>query len=662
MEAVGCPRCHRPVPTDAPFGECPACLLLLGLADTPDGGREGTVAVTVAAAAARASGTAPADPDATLTRGSEGAAGATDWPDIPGYRIVDELGAGGAGTVYLARQLAADGRLVAVKVLHGTSRQERERMAREARSLGRLAHPNVVCLHDVDEATCGPFFTMEYVSGGSLARRIQVERPAVAESARIVAQVARAVQAAHDLGIRHRDLKPSNILLEPDGTAKVADFGLAKLDPGPGETPADRLTLTGHLLGTPAYMAPEQAGKWHSAVSDRTDVYGLGAVLYQCLTGRPPAAGATREETLRKVLLEEVALPRSVVPDVPPVLEAVCLKCLEKDALRRYRTAGEVADELDRWMRGEPTRVRPLGPVRRAWRATRPVAGRLSAVAALLLIVMIAVAVGRYYGQEPDPKALEAAELQRLNREIDGGDEVDLIPQGGVPRYSRWITGAVPISPSKGNDGVFSFVALDWSRLELLPPDLGPPAFELTAVLRHDGNEADNSMVGLYFGYREELQGPDLVRRGFNVLFHDYPPEPGSLLGTGTNGVFVYPFRYKVLSNRWDEFGLAAVMKSPLVSAEKNQPRTVRRFRIRASAEGLMAWLVGDDGIEKPFVAKPFTPAQIRGRLLKTNVDPRAGDATVEDSKSWAAGGVGVLAIRGQLSVGRLTIRKLSDS
>jgi eukaryotic-like serine/threonine-protein kinase len=221
-----------------------------------------------------------------------------------------------------------------------------------------LSHPNVVQIFDTGEHAGNPYLVLEFVAGGTLASRLQRGELEPTEAARLVASLAQAVHAAHTRGIIHRDLKPANILFTADGVPKVSDFGLVKrLDAD------DAQTRSGEFMGTPAYMPPEQAAGHAKAVGPEADVYALGAILYECLTGRPPFRGATVLDTLRQVLNDEPAPPRRLRPEVPADLEAVCLKCLEKSPSHRYRTGEALADDLHNFLCGNPT-DRPTS----AWR------------------------------------------------------------------------------------------------------------------------------------------------------------------------------------------------------------------------------------------------------------------------------------------------------
>jgi WD40 repeat protein/tetratricopeptide (TPR) repeat protein len=306
-------------------------------------------------------------------------------PGVAGYEILGVLGRGGMGVVYQAWQKRLH-RPVALKMLLAgalAGQEERARFRIEAEAVARLEHPNIVHIHEVGDQAGQPYFALEYVEGGSLTAKLAGTPLPVREAAGLVATLARAMHYAHLRGVVHRDLTPNNILLTADGTPKVTDFGLAKLLVGGGEGQ----TRTGALLGTPSYMAPEQAEGRAKGIGPATDVYALGAILYEVLTGRPPFKADTPLETLRQVSTNAPVPPRRLQPRLPRDLETICLKCLEKAQARRYGSAEGLAEDLGRFLAGKPIAARPVGACERAvkWVRRRP------AVAALLGVVGLAV-------------------------------------------------------------------------------------------------------------------------------------------------------------------------------------------------------------------------------------------------------------------------------
>jgi serine/threonine protein kinase len=322
----------------------------------------------------------------------------------PGYEILNKVGRGGQADVYQARQHRPE-RLVALKVLREegqTEPGELERFRREAGALARLQHPNIVQVFEVGEHQGKPFFSLEYCSGGNLDQYLRGTPLPPHEAAALVETLARAMHAGHQQQVVHRDLKPANVLLspvKPTGTdpepgkdrlplsnyiPKVTDFGLAKrLDDVAGPS------VSGAIMGTPSYMAPEQAQGRSKEAGPAADVYALGAILYECLTGRPPFKAPTQLETLLQVLNEEPVPPRKLQSKTPRDLETICLKCLTKERARRYATAEKLAEDLHRFLEGKPIEARPVGRLERArmWARRNPVVAKLlGAVAAALLL------------------------------------------------------------------------------------------------------------------------------------------------------------------------------------------------------------------------------------------------------------------------------------
>jgi tetratricopeptide (TPR) repeat protein/tRNA A-37 threonylcarbamoyl transferase component Bud32 len=333
------------------------------------------------------------DPDQTVTRcrpeestlPGQGENGSPPTGSIAGYELLRELGRGGMGVVYMARQLKPQ-RLVALKmILAGghAGQRERARFLAEAEAVAGLQHPNLVSLLEYGEHEGLPYFTLEFVPGGSLASRLKGVPQPSREAAHLVEQLARAIHYAHTRGIVHRDLKPANVLIAADETPKIADFGLARrVEAGPG------LTGSGDVLGTPSYMAPEQASGETKSAGPAADVYALGAILYECLTGRPPFRAANAMETVLQVLNQEPVSVRELQPQVPPDLSTICHKCLQKDPHRRYPDALALAEDCAAFLEGSPIRARPVSSLERAWRWCRrhPAVSLISAAALLFLV------------------------------------------------------------------------------------------------------------------------------------------------------------------------------------------------------------------------------------------------------------------------------------
>jgi WD40 repeat protein len=360
-------------------------------------------------AATRVTGSGPGRPDSAPGLGS-----------VPGYEILGELGRGGMGVVYQARQTGLK-RLVALKmILAGghAGEQEVARFRAEAEAVARLQHPNIVQIHEVGEAEGRPFFSLEYVEGGNLADRLKGTPLPPRQAAELVQTLARAVQAAHQAGIIHRDLKPANVLLTRDGQPKITDFGLAKqLDTG------QRHTQSGAIVGTPSYMAPEQAEAKGKEIGPAADIYALGAILYELLTGRPPFKAATPLDTLLQVVSEEPAPPSQLQSRVPRDLETICLKCLEKVPARRYGSGQVLADDLGRFLAGEPIAARPVGRAEKLWRwcQRNPRLAAVSGLAAAAVVTALAVSVsfGIYQAQAAEDLRQEQQATKEALKEAE---------------------------------------------------------------------------------------------------------------------------------------------------------------------------------------------------------------------------------------------------
>jgi formylglycine-generating enzyme required for sulfatase activity len=362
------------------------------------------------------------DPDSTHYGPVSGAATAAppprSAPAVPGYDLLGELGRGGMGVVYKARHVALN-RLVALKMVLAGAHADGDDLARfrtEAEAVAALQHPHVVQIFEVGTHDGRPYLSLEYVEGGSLAQQLAGAPQPPARAAALVETLARAVHFAHQRGIVHRDLKPANVLLTADGTPKVTDFGLAKrLEGTAGQT------QSGALIGTPSYMGPEQAGGRSKEVSPATDVYALGAILYECLTGRPPFKAPTAAETLVQVLHGEPVPPRQLQSGTPRDLETICLKCLEKDPVRRYAGAADLADDLRRFQADEPIVARPVGPLGRAakWARRRPAVAASLAVAVVSLLGGTVASTGFAVVAGERAAQLERSRRDRAQAQVD---------------------------------------------------------------------------------------------------------------------------------------------------------------------------------------------------------------------------------------------------
>jgi hypothetical protein len=357
-------------------------------------------------------------------------------PTIPGYEILEELGRGGMGVVYKASHMQLQ-RLVALKMIlaggHAGS-ADRARFRTEAEAIARLQHPNIVQVHELGEHEGKPYFSLEFCDGGSLAQKISGTPFPPQEAAHLVEKLARAMDYAHQGGVIHRDLKPANVLLSrrakslacPDEAAKqvclsyepkITDFGLAKKLDEAGQT------ASGAVLGTPSYMAPEQAGGKGKKVGTACDVYALGAILYELLTGRPPFRGDNPLETIRQVLSDDPTPPTQLQSKTPKDLETICFKCLQKEPHRRYATAAALAEDLRRFQTGEPILARRVGAMERAWKwaKRRPAAAALLAFLVLLLTTAGALLLVRDWvrGQALEGDICQAlAEVERTHKQF----------------------------------------------------------------------------------------------------------------------------------------------------------------------------------------------------------------------------------------------------
>lgn len=384
------------------------------------------------------------------------------FPQLHGYHIEGVLGTGGMGIVYRGRHLKLK-RPVAIKMLLSggyAGPLEHERFKREAESIAALCHPNIVQVFDAGECDGHPYFVMELVEGGSLAEQLDGCPRSSRDAAAYVSILARAVHAAHTGGIMHRDLKPGNILVAADGTLKIADFGLARRSDQPDQSTA--ITIAGTHLGTPSYMAPEQAVGAATEFCPLIDIYALGAILYELLTGRPPFRGETAAETERQVVSDEPVAPIRLNPNVPRDLQTICLKCLQKNPSRRYESAADLAEDIERFSRGDPILARPVGIPERTlkWCRRRPSAAAAIAVSFLAIAAAI---VGGVWLQ----RAEHARYTQRVVRQESARSAIEsaLLLIESLTQSRQWAEGAGVLSTARASLGNAESPDLE-SRLE----------------------------------------------------------------------------------------------------------------------------------------------------------------------------------------------------
>jgi tRNA A-37 threonylcarbamoyl transferase component Bud32 len=396
-----CPQCGKPLSSDAPQGLCPHCLLQ--------------------AAVQEQSAFDSASPAAS------GPGAGAHLKYFGDYELLEEIAHGGMGVVWKARQTTLN-REVALKMIRAgalASPEEVQRFLREAEAAANLQHPNIVAIHEVGEHGGQHYFSMDYVAGRDLEALVKEGPLPPRRAATYVKTIAEAIHFAHQRGTLHRDLKPQNVLIDAADQPRITDFGLAKI-----MKDDSRLTQTGTVMGSPSYMPPEQAAGRGCDIGPASDVYALGAILYELLTGRPPFRGTTALATLQQVLDVEPTAPRKLKEDIPVDLETICLKCLEKAPSARYPTARALAEELDRFLKGEPIIARPASPVRKVMSWGRRHPGVLVALAAL---AMVALAFAAYYLYEENAYL----RFQQANPNVVRAKPGDILEPGKIADFNR---------------------------------------------------------------------------------------------------------------------------------------------------------------------------------------------------------------------------------
>jgi serine/threonine-protein kinase len=517
-------------------------------------------------------------------------------PEISGYEIEAVLGHGGMGVVYKARDTRLN-RPVALKMLLTgafATAAERERFLREAEAEAGLSHSHIVQVYQVGDHDGRPYFTMEFVEGGSLAQQLQGTPQPARQAAALVATLAQAVHAAHQSGILHRDLKPSNVLLAADGTPKIADFGLARRL----ESTAN-LTLSGVPMGTPSYMAPEQAlGKSHD-VGREADTYSLGAILYELLTGRPPFRAETAAETLQQVITQEPVPPTRLNAAVPRDAETICLKCLEKQSQRRYLSAAALADDLDRFQRGDPITARPLRGHERLMRWTRRNPSQAALAATMLALFVLAVGGGLWLAwQRAERLAERARAAQRMETALE---------QAAVFRnQGRWSEVRAAL------EGVASL--LDTSAPADLRQRLDDARADAEMVL-----ELEEIRLRLSEGGAGQARPALSADQAYGQVFRNFgidltalePAEAAARVRSSLIRETLLPFLHDWLF--WAEEGNGDALRALLDEADEDEWRREFREALGANDDGkLMALARADEAIDQP----PVVLSGLAGRLV----------------------------------------------
>jgi serine/threonine protein kinase len=593
---------------------------------------------------------------------------AAGLPAVRGYQLLGVLGEGGMGVVYKARQLRPS-RLVALKMIRAAREAGPAALPRfrtEYESVARLAHPQIVQIYEVGEHDGLPFFSMELAEGGSLHQKLAGKPLPARPAAELLAGLARAVQHAHEHGVVHRDLKPANVVLTGCGAYKITDFGLAKLtDSQQGQSSAPEgstlkgsLTLSGTVLGTPAYMAPEQARGELSGQDGcvagyaLVDVYALGAVLYALLTGRPPFVGKTPSKILERVRSQDPTPPRALNRRADRALEAVCLKCLEKEPRRRYASARELAEDLERWLQGRcPTACR--WPLRGRWLLWR----HRRAVAALALFGVASLLVLSFFYFTNPQRALD-----RAGRELAAGRPVTLVGQGSGPSWARLLTLESEAKVARSRDGEYSFQASHLGLLELLP-DPQRTRYRFSAEVRQDAAATEEAEVGVFSLYsRADTAQLDKVHCFWGVGFNDHLPPLG-----GVRVVKLFSQQYRENAPGIDNRGrseLASLASRPALPTV-GRPGPWRKITVEVTPEKVRAFWGAVEAPNGPpdelLGESALDTLRRRARFVEAEHARKKGGRPILDAPYAPRSPLGLYVHKSSASARRVVIEPLED-
>jgi hypothetical protein len=538
------------------------------------------------------------------------------------FELLEVIAQGGMGVVYKAEDTSLR-RTVALKMIRSgfvATADEVRRFRQEAQAAAPLHHPHIISIYEIGEQDGYHYFTMPLAVGGSLAGRMGGLHDEPRAAVLLMEKIARAVHTAHRHGILHRDLKPANVLLDEQGEPLIADFGLAKLlDGGPA------LTDPGLVMGTPAYLSPEQAVGRSDLFGPATDVWALGVILFEMLTGRRPFTTDDRGELISNILTGEPPRPRDLRPEVDGRLEAVVLKCLRKEPSQRYASAEALADDLSRWLRGEPLAddSTSLSPARR---------GLVFAALGLLLVAIVALAVGYFQKDDRPPGPPEGEVAQREPPLV-------LVDETGGPRHKyRWIRGGANAEVLALPGQPLAFRAKEFALLELLktPPW---PRYRLEAEIRHNESwDQREPVVGLFFAHRLYAEGLGKFLGFFQATFNEGQSNGQLRLSFSTDqGVGLVP-----------EYRLVLNTPLPMIPAwQPDTPRLWRQIAVEVTPEEVRLFH-GAKHLDTIVPAK-----------LQANPRPKIGGRPIEVQPQLGPGGLGLLVYEGRGSFRNVVVKPL---